>query len=58
MKRRDFLTAVGAAGAALSLPSFLSACGSPSSSGGGNVTINWWHLSTADPGKSFLQNLA
>ncbi len=59
MKRRDFLTSVGAAGAALSLPSLLAACGNPSSSGSnGNVTINWWHISTTDPAKSNWQNLA
>jgi len=59
MKRRDFLASLGAAGAALSLPSLFSACGSSSpSTGGGNVTINWWHLNTTDPGKSNFQNLA
>src|SRR5437879_6433079 len=59
MKRREFLTSVGAAGAALSFPSLLSACGSsPSSGGNGKATINWWHIATGDPGKSFYQNLA
>lgn len=60
MKRRDFLLSVGAAGTALSLPAILSACGTPSSSGGsgGNVTINWWHISTNDPGKSNWQDVA
>lgn len=62
MKRREFLKSVGAAGAALSLPSlpaFLSACGnSTTGSSGGTVTINFWHLLTSDPAKSFVQNLA
>ncbi|GHO65191.1 ABC transporter substrate-binding protein [Ktedonobacter sp. SOSP1-52] len=60
MKRRDFLaSSIGAAGAALSIPSLLAACGSSSpSSSGGPVTINWWHIITGDPGKSFLQGLA
>jgi raffinose/stachyose/melibiose transport system substrate-binding protein len=59
MKRRDFLASVGAAGAALTLPSFLSACGSSStaSSSSGPVTINWWNLMTIDPSKTFAQNL-
>jgi raffinose/stachyose/melibiose transport system substrate-binding protein len=60
MKRRDFLTSVGAAGAALSLPSLLAACGgstTPASSTG-PVTINWWHISTADPLKTDFQNFA
>jgi raffinose/stachyose/melibiose transport system substrate-binding protein len=60
MKRRDFLASMGAAGAALSLPSLLAACGSSPSSttSNGPVTINWWHISTADPAKSFNQSLA
>jgi raffinose/stachyose/melibiose transport system substrate-binding protein len=59
MKRRDFLASVGAAGAALVLPDLLSACGGSSTgSSGGNVTINWWHIETGDPGKSFFQSLA
>jgi raffinose/stachyose/melibiose transport system substrate-binding protein len=58
MKRRDFLTSMGATGAALSLPSFLSACGSTSTSTNGSATINWWHISTTEPGKSSWQNLA
>lgn len=59
MKRRDFLASMGAAGAALSLPSLLAACGSNSSgSQGGNVTINWWHINTTDPGKSNWQAAA
>ena len=59
MKRRDFLATTGAAGAALFLPSFLSACGSPSSTASnGNVTITWWHLNTQDPLKSTWQNYA
>ena len=59
MKRRDFLASMSAAGAALSLPSLLSACGSGNtSSSGGNVPITWWHINTADPGKSFYQSLA
>lgn len=61
MKRRDFLTSVGAAGAALSLPAWLAACGSsPTSSGSssGQATINWWHISTTDPAKSYWQDLA
>jgi raffinose/stachyose/melibiose transport system substrate-binding protein len=60
MKRRDFLASMGAAGAALSFPSFLSGCGSSGSGSGGsnNVTINWWHIDTTDPGKSMFQNLA
>jgi len=60
MKRRDFLASVGAASAALSLPSLLAACGSSPSTGGsgGTATINWWHISTTDPAKSNWQNLA
>ena len=61
MNRREFLAAMSAAGAAMFLPPFLSACGSGSSGTGGTsgqVTINWWHIQTTDPGKSFLQNLA
>lgn len=59
MKRREFLARVGAAGAALSIPSLISACGnSTTSSSGGPVTINWWHIQTTDPGKTFFQNLA
>ncbi|HEX7737647.1 MAG TPA: extracellular solute-binding protein [Ktedonobacteraceae bacterium] len=60
MKRRDFLVSMGAAGAALSLPSVLAACGSGGSTGTSNgpATINWWHLSTQDPAKSNWQNLA
>ncbi len=60
MKRRDFLTSMGAAGAALSLPSLLAACGSSPSttSSSGPVTINWWHIDTTDPGKSNWQNFA
>lgn len=60
MKRRDFLASAGAAGAALSLPSFLSACGNATSGGSSNgkVTINWWHITTTDPGKTNWQNLA
>src|SRR5262249_50942882 len=54
-----FLASMGAAGAALSLPSLLAACGNSStSSSGGNATINWWHISTTDPGKSYWQSLA
>jgi raffinose/stachyose/melibiose transport system substrate-binding protein len=60
MKRRDFLVSMGTAVAALELPLSLAACGSSSStgSGGGTATINWWHINTTDPGKTFLQNLA
>lgn len=58
MKRRDFLISMGAAGAALTLPLDLAACGSSSTSSNGKVTINWWHISTADPLKSDFQNWA
>src|SRR5689334_20267167 len=60
MKRRDFLRTVGATGAALALPLDLAACGSstPSTSGSGPVTINWWHISTADPVKTDFQKFA
>lgn len=59
MKRRDFLASLGAAGAALSLPAWLAACGGGSSgSSGGPVTINWWHISTTDPAKSMWQDMA
>jgi len=60
MKRRDFLASVGAASAALSLPSLLAACGSSSTTTASNgpVTINWWHINTTDPGKSNWQKLA
>lgn len=60
MKRRDFLVSMGAAGAALSLPSVLAACGSSTSPGssGGPVTINWWHIDTTDPAKSNWQDVA
>jgi raffinose/stachyose/melibiose transport system substrate-binding protein len=59
MKRRDFLASMGAAGVALSAPSFLSACGGSTGSGGSNnVTFSWWHIQTQDPGKSYLQNVA
>ncbi|HEY0754390.1 MAG TPA: extracellular solute-binding protein [Ktedonobacteraceae bacterium] len=58
MKRRDFLVSMSAAGAALSLPSVLAACGSSPATSGGNVTINWWHISTTDPAKSNWQDLA
>lgn len=58
MKRRDFLISVGAAGAALTLPIDLAACGSSSTSSNGKTTINWWHISTADPVKSDFQNWA
>lgn len=59
MKRRNFLASVGAAGAALTLPFDLSACGSSSGgSSNGKVTINWWHISTADPVKTDFQNWA
>lgn len=57
MKRRDFLISMGATGAALALPLSLGACGS-TSSGSGNVTINWWHISTQDPAKAKWQALA
>ncbi len=61
MKRRDFLTSLGAAGAALSLPAWLTACGGGYGSNGGGsgpVTINWWHISTTDPAKSLWQDMA
>jgi raffinose/stachyose/melibiose transport system substrate-binding protein len=58
MKRRDFLISMGAAGAAMGLPLSLSGCGSSSTGSNGSVTINWWHLMTNDPAKSFMQNLA
>lgn len=58
MKRRDFLRSVGATGAALALPLSLGACGSSTPAGGGNVTINWWHISTQDPAKAKWQSLA
>jgi len=57
LKRRDFLLSMGATGAALALPFSLAACGSNTSSGG-NVTINWWHIDTTDPGKSNWQSVA
>ena len=57
MKRRDFLLSLGATGAALTFPLSLTGCG-PSSSSGGNVTINWWHIDTTDPGKSNWQSVA
>lgn len=37
---------------------FMVACGGSSSGGSGKVTINWWHISTADPLKTAWQNLA
>lgn len=59
MKRRDFLTSMGAAGVALSVPPFLAGCGGSTGSGGSNnVTINWWHIQTQDPGKKDWQDLA
>jgi len=58
MKRRDFLVSLGAAGAALTLPFDLSACGSSPTTSNGKVTINWWHISTADPIKTDFQNWA
>jgi raffinose/stachyose/melibiose transport system substrate-binding protein len=60
MNRREFLASAGAAGAALSLPALLAACGgsAPTTSSNGPVTVNWWHISTNDPGKSNWQNLA
>ena len=60
MKRRDFLTSMGAASAALSLSSFLAACGGTgtAANSSGPVTINWWHISTNDPAKSNWQKLA
>jgi raffinose/stachyose/melibiose transport system substrate-binding protein len=58
MKRRDFLISMGASATALSFPFSFSACGSSSTSSGGSATINWWHINTNDPGKSFFQNLA
>ena len=36
---------------------FLVACGG-GSTGSGKVTINWWHISTADPAKATWQSLA
>lgn len=57
MKRRDFLISLGTTSAALALPLSLGACGS-SSAGDGNVTINWWHISTQDPAKATWQDLA
>jgi raffinose/stachyose/melibiose transport system substrate-binding protein len=60
MKRRDVLVSLGAAGAALTMPSLFSACGNSPNSGSssGPVTINWWHIQTTDPGKSIWQKLA
>lgn len=58
MKRRDFIRSVGAASAALALPLSISACGSSTPAGNGKVTINWWHISTQDPGKTDFQNMA
>lgn len=36
----------------------LAACGSSTSSGSGNVTINWWHINTTDPLLTGWQSLA
>ncbi len=39
----------------------LTACGGGSSGGAttpSKVTVNWWHISTTDPGKTDLQNIA
>jgi raffinose/stachyose/melibiose transport system substrate-binding protein len=61
MNRREFLASMGAAGAAMFLSPLLSACGSSTTgatNANGTVTINWWHIETGDPGKSFFQNLA
>jgi raffinose/stachyose/melibiose transport system substrate-binding protein len=60
MKRRDFLTSMGAAGAALSLPSLLAACGGGTSTGTATspATINWWHIETTGAGLTNWQNLA
>jgi raffinose/stachyose/melibiose transport system substrate-binding protein len=58
LKRRDFLLSLGATGAALALPLSLTACGPSTTGTTGNVTINWWHLNTTDPGKANWQNVA
>jgi raffinose/stachyose/melibiose transport system substrate-binding protein len=36
----------------------LSACGGGGGSGNGKVTINWWHISTADPQLTIFKNYA
>lgn len=58
MNRRDFLRSMGATGIALTTPLAIAACGSSSTGGGQNVTINWWHINGGDPLKTTWQNLA
>ncbi len=53
MKKRFYLGVL--------IPLFLiifSACGGSTTTGSTKVTINWWHISTTDPGKTIWQNLA
>ncbi len=56
MRRRNYFGLL-----AVLLILVLAACGGGGSNVAGNngkVVINWWHIQTTDPGKSFWQNLA
>jgi raffinose/stachyose/melibiose transport system substrate-binding protein len=59
--RRSFLGVAGSVAGAAAGAGLLSACGGgddDSGSGSKNATINWWHIGTADPGKSDNEKFA